>query len=452
MRSAVLSILAAILALAASPASAQLLGGGVPVLGGAPLRDTVGQLDAPAASTLREALDPAEGLLSAARGLPVEAISDLRRRTVERLLRRHADVVEADEAGQPVVRGEVLALAPAPSALASAQAAGFQVARRSDLAGLGLEAVVLKPPRGMSARDAVRKLRGMDPGGTYDFNHLFQTSGGVGKAAAARNAGAPRAPGARLGLVDGSAAARHPALRGARITQRAFAPGGARVTDHATAVASLMVGTAARFHGAAPGADLLVADVYGPTPVGGSAEAIARGLSWLAQNQAAVVNISLVGPANRLLEAAVSAMIARGGIVVAAVGNDGPAAPPLYPATYPGVVAVTAVDARRNALLEAGRGDHVDLAAPGADMAAAGAAGGYLAVRGTSFAAPLVAGAIARQAAALGPRQALEAVRRSAVDLGRPGRDPVYGRGLVVFETRVEPAEVGARALALRGP
>jgi len=452
MRSAVLSAIVAVLALTATPASAQLLGGGVPVLGGAPLKDVSGALDTAKAPALRETLDPAEGLLSSARNLPVEAISDLRRRTVERLLRRHADLVEADDDGQPVVRGEVLVLSPDPAALAAAQAAGFQVARRSDLAGLGLEAAVLKPPRGMSAREAVRRLRRLDPGGAYDFNHLFQISGAVGKAASGPSGEGSRAPAARLGLVDGSAASRHPALRGARITQRAFAPGGARVTDHATAVASLMVGTAGKFHGAAPAADLLVADVYGPTPVGGSAETIVRGLAWLVENKAAVVNISLVGPANRLLEAAISAVLARGAVVVAAVGNDGPAAPPLYPAAYPGVVGVTAVDGRRNVLLEAGRGDHVDLAAPGADMAAAGAGGGYLVVRGTSFAAPLVAGAIARQAAVVGPRQALDAVRRSAVDLGRPGRDPVYGRGLVAFETRTEPAQVGARAMTLRGP
>jgi subtilisin family serine protease len=241
--------------------------------------------------------------------------------------------------------------------------------------------------------------------------------------------------------VDGSAAADHPALRRAKIVQRAFAPGGARITDHATAVASLMVGQAGPFRGAAPGASLYVADVYGTTPAGGSAEAIARGLAWLAQMRVPVVNISLVGPRNGLLERAVAALNARGVVVVAAVGNDGPAAPPLYPASYPGVVAVTAVNGRRQVLPEAGRGTHVDFAAPGADMAGASARGGYLAVRGTSFAAPLVAGLIARQGGA---------DRLAAVDLGAAGADPVYGRGLVGFDLRTEPVRVGARALALR--
>ena len=50
----------------------------------------------------------------------------------------------------------------------------------------------------------------------------------------------------------------------------------------------------------------------------------------------------------------------------------------------------------RQVLPEAGRGSHVDFAAPGADMAGAGARGGYVAVRGTSFAAPVIAGIAAR--------------------------------------------------------
>lgn len=427
---------------AATPALAQLVGGPLPPLGGA-LPNVAERLERPVERTPTPLVDPAEGLLARTRGLTEAALVDLRRLTVERLLREHPRQVEADPAGQPVVRGEVLALSPAPDVLARIEAAGFKVARRSELESLGLEAVVLNPPKGVSTREAVRRLKVIDPGGAYEFNHLYQVSGQVtARGARPGRAGSGAAgAGVRLGLVDGSAAADHPALRRAKIVQRAFAPGGTRVTDHATAVASLMVGQAGPFRGAAPGASLYVADVYGTTPAGGSAEAIARGLAWLARNRVPVVNISLVGPRNLLLERAVAALNARGVVVVAAVGNDGPAAPPLYPASYPGVVAVTAVNGRRQVLPEAGRGAHVDFAAPGADMAGAGARGGYLAVRGTSFAAPLVAGLIARQGGA---------DRLAAVDLGAAGADPVYGRGLVGFDLRTEPGRVGARALALR--
>src|SRR5207248_11432234 len=104
-----------------------------------------------------------------------------------------------------------------------------------------------------------------------------------------------------------------------------------------------------------------------------------------------VINISLVGPPNAVLAAAVKAAIGRGLLLVAPVGNDGPAAPPLYPAAYPGVVAVTGVDGRRRVLPEAGRAGHVDFAAPG-EVSAAAPGGGYANARGTSFAAPIVAG------------------------------------------------------------
>lgn len=96
-----------------------------------------------------------------------------------------------------------------------------------------------------------------------------------------------------------------------------------------------MVGSAGVFHGAAPGMPLLVADVYGGSAANGSAVAIARAMGWLAANGARVVNISLVGPPNPLLEAATKALLARGVLVVAAVGNDGPAAPPQYPPPIP---------------------------------------------------------------------------------------------------------------------
>ncbi|HCZ47585.1 MAG TPA: hypothetical protein DCZ11_01105, partial [Gammaproteobacteria bacterium] len=115
--------------------------------------------------------------------------------------------------------------------------------------------------------------------------------------------------------------------------------------------------------------------------------------------------------------------------------------PPLYPAAYPGVVGVTAVDGRRRVLPEAGRGPHVSFAAPGADLAAA-SADGYTVVRGTSYAAPVVAGLLAARAgepASDGARQALSALVATATDLGSPGRDPIFGHGLVGERLRLDP-------------
>jgi len=365
------------------------------------------------------------------------------------VLRAHADVIEADDQGRPVVRGEVMGLGVTPQGLAAARAAGFQVRSQERVPGLDLAAVVLVPPPGMPAIEAMRRLRALDPAGRYDFNHLYFESGAAASdAAPARLAGDASGRGLRIGLVDGSAAADPPALARTPMVQRAFAPGGARVTAHATAIASLLAGTGAGFQGAAPGATLYVADVYGPTPTGGSALAVVRALGWLAQARTPVVNISLVGPPNALLAAAVAALVAKGHVVVAAVGNDGPGAGPLYPAAYPGVVAVTGVDTRRRVLPEAGRGAYVGFAAPGADMLAAAPGGGLSGVRGTSFAAPLVAGRLAQLLAApepAGAQRVVAALEREATDLGARGRDPVYGRGLVAFDLAVRPAGLARR-------
>lgn len=433
------------------PATAQLLGGGL----GGPLGRVAGALpERPLESPLPAGTPPiASDLTRDAQRTLGTTLSQARRIAAARLIREHPEAIETDGRGAPVVRGEVLALSPSAQALEAAQRAGFTIGARMAAAELGLESVTLIAPRGVSAREAVRRLRALDPAGQYDFDHIYQ-EGGVATGAAGA-ASAPSRRDIRIGLVDGSVQADHPALRGVELTQQAFAPGGAKVTAHATAVASLLAGSDGAFRGAAPDAHILVADVYGPTPTGGSAATITRGLAWLAQNKVGVINISLVGPPNLLLEATVRALVARGVLVVAAVGNDGPAAPPLYPAAYSGVVAVTGVDARRNVLPEAGRGAHLMFAAPGAQMAAAAAGGGYVSVRGTSFAAPLVAAALAADLPAPDPAAAAAAVRRLAAqaqDLGAPGRDPVFGYGLVGFDRRIDPQSVGARAAALRAP
>lgn len=440
-----IALLAALAVVAAPAAKAQLLGGSLPGVGGLPAVSAPGE----ALRGVRDLVPPpADRLAGAVSGTIASYGAQARD-----LLRRHPRFVEPDELGRPVVRGEVVALGVSPEALQRAQAQGFTLARREAMEPLGLDVTVLTPPRGLSARAAVRRLRALDPSGEYDFNHIYLEGGTAAPAsgAAGPTRSARSGAGLRVGLVDGSVASGQPALAGARLVQRAFAPGGARPSAHATAVASLIAGSGGAFRGAAPGATLYVADVYGATPAGGSAVAVARALAWLAEVRTPVVSISLVGPPNTVLAAAVGALNAKGHLVVAAVGNDGPAAPPLYPAAYPGVVAVTGVDSRRRALPEAGRGPHVDFAAPGAEMAAAGDRG-FVAVRGTSFAAPIAAGRLAHLLPAPDPaaaRSALETLAREAADLGPRGPDPIYGRGLVGYDLATPPSAVAARG-ALR--
>jgi subtilisin family serine protease len=351
------------------------------------------------------------------------------------LVRRSRGALQADPDGWPVVASEVVAVDLPPSARDRAVTAGFTVLREERLEALGLSVVVLAPPRRMALDRAVARLRDLAPGAEITFNHVASPAGLTTTAepsASLQSNGA--APNARLGLIDTGIEATHPTLAGSAVEQRGFS-GPPRMGAHGTAVASLMVGNSSTFKGGDPGAALLVADIYGGQATGGSATALASALAWMVERRVAVVNISLVGPRNPLVERAVAAAQGRGLTLVAAVGNDGPSAPPLFPASYSGVIGVTAVNAQGRILPEAGRGDQVDYAAPGADMAAAGQAGSFVSVRGTSFASPLVAGLIARSG-----RNALHPTNASAA-----GRDPVYGAGVVGAALRTAPSTVGAR-------
>jgi hypothetical protein len=392
-------------------------------------RDVVGEVDALSAQAL-----------SAARTVKLEA-----------LVRDNPTVLDLDDHGAPVVRGEVLAVAPSPEALDRLLGAGFKLRRRTELGDLDFGLAVLEPPPGVAARDALRQARTLDPSGQYDVNHIYSDAGAGGEAVPSGGRSASAAPSnLRIGLIDSGVDARNPALRATKVEQRGFADGGIQPRGHGLATASLLAGAQGRFRGAAPGAMLYVADVYGSTPAGGSAAVLSAALAWMAQNRVPVVNVSLVGPPNITVQAVVRALVARGHLIVAAVGNDGPAAPPLYPAAYPGVIAVTAVDSRRRLLPEAGRPPKIDFTAPGADMAAPAVGGSFVTVRGTSFAAPLVAASLARYLAAPDPNataRAVQALARDAIDLGPRGPDRTYGRGLVGFDLATRPATVAARGV-----
>src|SRR5262249_55406667 len=113
------------------------------------------------------------------RDLNPSSLLDLRRQRLDDFVRAHRAAVERDEAGDPVVRGEVVALGPAPAAIGAATKAGFSVLRTERWDGIGVEVTVLAPPRGMSARAALRRLREIDPQGAYDYDHLYFGAGSV---------------------------------------------------------------------------------------------------------------------------------------------------------------------------------------------------------------------------------------------------------------------------------
>ena len=397
LRSALLS---ALIALCAAPALAQL---GLPSLS-AQLPDPLG--------TVSRTVDP---LLSSTRDLAAQAsaLAAARIERIERLVRQGRDRIELDAAGDPARRGELLVLGADPAALDLARDAGFALLGTERLDALDLVVTRIAVPAGMPLAKAEPKLRALLPGAEVSADTLhFQAGWGSGESSKAAPTAAPIA--VPVGVIDGAPASGASAVRG-------FASGAPRASDHGSAVISLLSGAGVR--------RVLVADVYGGDPAGGNALAIARAIDWLAASGARVVSVSLVGPDNVLLARAIAAGQRRGLVFVAAVGNDGPAAPPAYPASYPGVLAVTGVDGRGRPLIEAGRARHLDYAAPGADMVALSASGRWVKVRGTSYAAPLVA---ARAAAALQAGGAVTArLDREAQDLGPKGPDSRFGRGLL---------------------
>ena len=241
----------------------------------------------------------------------------------------------------------------------------------------------------------------------------------------------------RIGIIDSSIDRRHNAFANASITTRRFVDNDSPPNAHGTAIASIIASNDPQALGLAPTAQIYAAEVFDHNEQQGefaSTVSLIKALSWLMTQDVSVINISLAGPPNRLLETALTRVREKGVLAIAAAGNGGPMAQPMYPAAYPEVVAVTATDDRGRAFRLANRGEYVDIAAPGVNIRHAQAGGGFAASSGTSYAVPFVTVAAARLLQSTAePALMLDALYASARDIGAPGRDQIYGYGQLQF-------------------
>jgi len=364
---------------------------------------------------------------------------------IEEIVDNIESELEVDE--NRILKAQWLVMAE-PTVFDELQVKGYLFDTVTELPALGLRLAEVAAPSTFditSVRNGVLDVVGKDRA-EVDLNHFYTagapvstSDGGVEPRAAMLLPSDLDDLDLRVGMIDSHVDTSHPALASSRIETRSFARPGADAPEfHGTAIASILAANSAEFRGLAPNAELFAASVFELDSKRGevaSTVSLIRALDWLLSTEVDVINISLAGPPNRLLEKALQRAADNRVVVMAAAGNGGPVARPMYPAAYDSVVAVTAVDATQQVFRLANRGEYLALAAPGVDLRHARAGGGYAASSGTSFAVPFAVTAAARLSRLRPQQDIITMLLESALDLGPPGRDTIYGYGLLTLSS-----------------
>ncbi|MGL4239155.1 S8 family serine peptidase [Tabrizicola sp.] len=350
-------------------------------------------------------------------------------------------------------QGELVTLSLSDADLALLLARGYTVLEERNVPELGAVSRRLSVPEGTTLEAARSEVRALASGTDTDFNHYYRSEEALEPAVCegphcasfdligwnAPTGGLPCVADVVVGVIDTGINPDHPTFASSRLEVHKLTPGDLDPSRaiHGTAVTALLIGdSASRSPGLLPGARVVAVDAFHTD--GGDERAdvytLVAAMDFLAAKGVRVVNMSLAGPPNTVLESTVAKLTERDMLLVAATGNVGPKAEPAYPAAYPDVVAVTAVDRNGSVYRRAGRGAHVDLAAPGVEIWTAASIKGAKPKTGTSFAAPFVSAAAAAKLASdpqLSAEELIAWLTASATDLGDPGHDEVYGHGLV---------------------
>lgn len=271
---------------------------------------------------------------------------------------------------------------------------GFTLERQSDLAACGFTLAELGYG-GEALGQALAELEAQDPSYKADPESLWSLSSWGGEAI-----GAPLAHnrgrggnGVRVAVLDTGVDGAVPQLSGYDFVQEDAIPQDAFPGGHGTGAAGLVKEVA-------PDAQIVPVRVCDQNGVC-RASRVVRGVCWVLQNRQGptVLNLSLGGDTPvEALKIVLQAALAQGIPVAAAAGNQGnQGSPAHYPAAFdlPGLVAVGALDRDLSPAPYSTRGAYVDLAAPGTELECVTPGGGQGQCTGTSFATPLVAGAMA---------------------------------------------------------
>lgn len=280
-----------------------------------------------------------------------------------------------------------------------------------------------------------------------------------------------RGAGVTVAVLDTGVDTDHPDLRGRVLPGKDLVGFGAGRGErawarHGTAMAGIIAG---RGHGTgdtdgvvgvAPEARILPvrvileeADPSRPKARGARGGALAEGIRWAADHGADVINLSLGDDSDTAHpdpgeDAAVRYALDKGAVVVASAGNGGEHGDRAsYPAAYPGVLAVTAVDRYGERAPFSTRRWYAAVSAPGVDVVIADPDRRYYEGWGTSAAAAFVSGAAALVRSAypgLGPDRVRRLLAETAQDAPVGGRSDALGAGLV------DPAAAIARARAFQ--
>lgn len=305
---------------------------------------------------------------------------------------------------------------------------------------LTVEKVLASPTINSQGKDfAFDELWGLQ---VSNISEVWPISTGSGVVVAVIDSGSGPNPDLNLNLLPGKTI-----FRG-RITDSA---NDVDTVGHGTHVAGII---AAQFNndigiaGVAPNARILpirVLDEGG----NGSESDLALAIRFAADNGARVINLSLGGSTQTpALQSALEYSASKGILVIAAAGNAGPTAGATYPAGNDLTLAVTAVDQALNSPSFAQRGSYIDVSAPGVNICStirsdvsvsitrkcAGANEPYINMSGTSMAAAFVSGVAALVLSArpnFAAQQVREVIIATARDIGTPGRDEIFGVGLI---------------------
>lgn len=357
--------------------------------------------------------------------------------------KRKGRTFDPDEAYE---EGEVIVLNPPKNFASGAGQLGFSISERVTLDSFGVSLFRLKTPAGKSVRESIRILKSRFPGLNIDANHTFDSSAGpkAGSRSSIRDiVGWQKIPltcGKKvvIGMIDSPVDVKHPALKGQRVVFRSFHKKGRRKgpADHGTAVAAMLVGKPGKggWGGLLPAAKLYAGNMFEYNEGGrlvGNAVALLKSLNWLAKKKVHVINLSVAGADNKALRTVFGKARKKNLVMVAAAGNWGKGAKPAFPAAYKHVVAVTAYGRNKRVYRMANDGNYIDFAAPGVRMWTAVPGGGKF-QSGTSFATPYLSVMMALEIVNGGGKGASAlrgALKKKAVDLGKPGKDSIFGWG-----------------------